>query len=136
MTNGSVVSANGPEPSARLVRIGYGAVLTIEVLLMLAAGSSKFTAPRHWLEAFTAFGYPPAMAYVVGVLEMIGALLLLVPRLTAWAATGLGVIMIGALFSVLTHPNDLGWHAPLIHLALLGVLAFGRWGRRWGAKMG
>jgi hypothetical protein len=46
-------------------------------------------------------------------------------------AIALAAIMLGALHAVLTHPNDLGAFGPVMHLVLLGIIGFARWGRRW-----
>jgi len=119
---------------SRLAAIGFGLVLGVEVLLMGLAGSAKFTNAELWTGIFEGFGYPPAMAYLVGAAEMIGVLLLLVPRLSSWTAMGLAVIMLGALQAVLTHPNDLGATTPIIHIALLALIGTVRWKRRWRAR--
>ena len=131
MDNTTAVPVVGPAGRGRAARIGLGVVLAAEVLMMGVAGSSKFTNAELWRGIFEGFGYPAGMAPVVGAAEMVLVLLLLVPRLSSWAAIGLGVIMVGALQAVLTHPNDLGPVAPAMHLALLAIIGWARWGVRW-----
>ncbi len=85
-----------------------------------------------WTTAFATFGYPPLMAYFVGGAEVLGVVLLLVPRFSSYAAIGLGVIMVGALHAMLTFPNELGWYAPVMHLGALTLIGTVRWKRRGG----
>ena len=50
-----------------------------------------------------------------GAGEMLGALLLVVPRLASYAAGGLIVIMVGALATVLVHDSSLGPVTPIVN---------------------
>jgi uncharacterized membrane protein YphA (DoxX/SURF4 family) len=118
-------------PRFTFPRVLLGGLLLVELLLMGLAGITKFTNPEVWAANFTSLGYPNALAPLIGALEVLGVVLLLVPRLTSYAALALGIIMLAALQAVLTHPNDLGATAPVIHLVLLVAIARMRWGRRW-----
>ena len=96
------------------------------------AGSSKFMPGNPWPQMFVAWGYPAWFATVIGVLELTGALGVLAPRLAPYAATGLFVIMIGALHTVLTNENQLGSTMVLIHMGLLAIIFVMRSGiLRW-----
>lgn len=95
-----------------------------EVLTMGAAGSSKFTNSALWQGHFSSWGYPVWGAGVVGVAELVGVVLLLVPRTAPFAAGGLIAIMIGALATVLVHHSDLGWFAPALHITLLSAIVW------------
>ena len=106
-------------------------LLGLEVLAMGSAGLSKFESVEGWLYWFHRFGYPPRMALAVGAIEFVGAGLLVLPRFASYAAIALGVVMLGALHAVLTHPTDLGWFAPVLHLAFLVPIGWIRWKRRW-----
>ena len=111
--------------------VAFGLVLVLEVLSMGKAGLSKFQDAAGWQYWFEQFGYPRPLAFVIGVVEMFGAALLLVPRLASYAALGLAVVMVGALQAVLTTDTDLGWFDPVLHLVMLGVIGGVRWPRRW-----
>lgn len=103
-------------------------ILTVlETLGMGLAGFAKFTGPV-WPGMFAEWGYPAGFAYIIGACEMAGAIGVLIPRLAAWAASGLMVIMLGALFTVLTRETQLGWGLVAIHLSLLSVILIVRTG--------
>ena len=109
----------------------FAVVLFLEVFTMSDAGLGKFQNLDGWLYWFARFGYPPQMSLVVGALELIGAGLLLIPRLAPYAAMMLAVIMFGALEAVLTNETDLGWFDPALHLAFLAIIGTVHWKRRW-----
>jgi uncharacterized membrane protein YphA (DoxX/SURF4 family) len=96
------------------------------------AGLTKFLQPQRWTGLFAGWGYPPAFSFLVGVAEIAGAVALLVPRLSPYAALLLGGVMAGALATLLLHPNGpLGWGmTPLFYLVLLLVIGVQRWPRR------
>jgi uncharacterized membrane protein YphA (DoxX/SURF4 family) len=95
----------------------------IGALTMGLAGASKFTSATMWHSHFAAWGYPVWSASLVGALEIISATLLLVPRAALYAACTLIVLMLGALFTVLTKPGELGWTAALIQLTIMTTIA-------------
>jgi uncharacterized membrane protein YphA (DoxX/SURF4 family) len=98
--------------------------------MMLLAGASKFTGMEFWTDSFVSWGYPAQFAFVIGAAEMVGALLLLVPRLAAYSALFLGAIMTGALVTVVVHQSALGVTAPILNMAALAIIVAGRWGSR------
>jgi uncharacterized membrane protein YphA (DoxX/SURF4 family) len=101
-------------------------------VLMAAAfitiGLGKFGAP-FWERSFARWGYPPGFHLVVGVIELVGGILVLVPRLTSYAGLMLGTVMVGA---ILTHAlaGDM-WARPVPHLVILMLLTWLRWPSRW-----
>ena len=106
-------------------------VLALEVSGMVVAGSAKFTAAAWWSARFTEWGYPDGLSYVIGVVEIVGALLLLVPAWSAYAACVLIVVMVTALITVLVHPGNPTADGPIVHLVLLAIILPVRWPRRW-----
>jgi uncharacterized membrane protein YphA (DoxX/SURF4 family) len=86
------------------------------------SGAAKFMGDT-WQVMFATWGYPVWFSYLVGVLEIGGALLLLVPRAAPFAAGGLIVIMIGALVTEIVK-NQLGVVMPILHITLLGTIIF------------
>ena len=99
-------------------------VTGLEVLLMGLAGATKFMNAEMWQEHFASWGYPVWLTSVVGVAELVGVVLLLIPRTALGAAGGLIVIMIGALGTVLVFQSELGWFGPTLHLVLLSVIVW------------
>jgi putative oxidoreductase len=112
-----------------LARLGTVLLWIFQVLLaalFVLAGTLKFTDPT-WARNFARWGYPDGFYMVIGVLEAIGGLSLLVPRLASYGATMLGVIMIGAALTHAVHGESARVTPPLVYLALLAVVAVARW---------
>lgn len=91
------------------------------------AGFSKLSVPVTWTANFAHMGYPGAMAYLIGTLELVGGVLLLSPALAPYAAAVLSGVMAGA---TVTHVvlGDVG-HAP-VPFALLVFFVIIGWARR------
>ena len=110
-------------PKKRLAVTVLVWLLTIwETLTMGLSGAAKFMGDT-WQLMFATWGYPVWSSYVVGVLEIGGALLLLVPRSAPFAAGGLIVIMIGALITEIVQ-SQLGVFMPILHITLLSAIIF------------
>ncbi len=108
--------------------------LTILVTLgMGMAGFVKFGAAggEMWAGMFEGWGYPNGFVYLIGALELGGALMLLIPRFASYAAGLLIVVMLGALATVVIHDDPLGVTGPIIFFVALTILLLARWGRRW-----
>lgn len=98
--------------------IGLWIVTILETLTMGLAGLSKFMPANPWPAMFVSWGYPAWFATVIGALEIAGAVGVLIPRIAHLAAAGLFIIMTGALYTVLTNENQLGWQMGVIHMGL------------------
>ncbi len=107
---------------ARAKTIGLWALTLLLVLMFFMVGLDKFTS-HGWMERFANWGYPDNFLYVIGVLEMLGAVGLLIPRLAGYAAGGLIVIMIGATITHLIH-GEANYTFTLILIVLLGILFY------------
>jgi putative oxidoreductase len=95
----------------------------IAVLLALAfsgAALAKLTAQPMMVAEFTLFGYPLRLMYVIGALELICAGLVLWPRFSTIGAGIISCIMIGALFSHLTH-GQAAYAPPVVLLLALAL---------------
>jgi uncharacterized membrane protein YphA (DoxX/SURF4 family) len=92
-------------------------------LVFLGAGTSKLTGNPVMVTMFDLIGAGQWLRYVVGSLEVAGAIGVLVPRLSTLAATGLALLMVGATVTNLTVLDA----APWSPLALLVVAGFVVW---------
>jgi uncharacterized membrane protein YphA (DoxX/SURF4 family) len=72
-----------------------GAVALAAVFLTFGAG--KFMDPAKWIDKFAAWGVPAWFVPLSGVLEVAGAVGLLVPVVRGLAGLGLTLFMIGAV---------------------------------------
>jgi putative oxidoreductase len=119
-----VVHASPIEPSGKAVRIAVWVIAIVAAVVFASAGLRKLDG--EMIGQFEEWGYAPSFAITIGVLELIGAVGLLIPRSSAQAALGLIVIMFGAIG---THVLDGDYAAallPTLMLALLGFVLFGR----------
>jgi putative oxidoreductase len=76
-------------------------ILVVTSLFFIMSGSQKLTGAEQMVDLFRNLGYPDWFRLAVGVVELAGAILLLIPRTILYAATALGVLMIGAVISEL-----------------------------------
>jgi len=66
-------------------------------LLFLFIGLSKFGRQSRWVLTFEQIGFGQWLRYVTGILQLVGALLVLVPRLFLLGIMLLASTMIGAM---------------------------------------
>jgi putative oxidoreductase len=94
--------------------------------MFLLSGSPKLLTPEKVKPMFVQYGYAPWFATFIGICEVLGAIGLLVPRVAAFAAAGLSVIMVGAFFTHATHHELSHAMIPLVLLALLITVGYAR----------
>ena len=102
-------------------------VAGLAALAFLGAGLPKLAGFQEFVNNFQRWGYPGWFVYLVGAVEVAGAILLLVPRTVTLASLLLGGDMLGALF---THVKAGEWPALAGPVVLLVLLAVAGWGRR------
>ena len=87
----------------------------------LAAGAAKLTGQPMMREEFGAFGYPLWFMCLTGLIEVVNAVLVAIPRTSRIGAGLLICVMAGAIFSHLAHgqPSMIG--APVVLLILAAV---------------
>jgi uncharacterized membrane protein YphA (DoxX/SURF4 family) len=115
--------------SVRRVRPGAVALSAVQALLaaqFVMASLPKLSGDAVMIELFDVVGVGQWLRFVVGALELAGAIGLLVPRLCGLAALGLSCLMVGA---TLTNVVVLG-ASPAIPLGYLLVAAVIVWFRR------
>ena len=101
-------------------------------LLFVVIGSMTIAGRKFFVEAFRAFGYPQWFRVLIGSLEVLGGLGLIIgiwmPWLAALASTGLALIMVGAVSSLLRTRAPLQKVAfPLLVGVLVVVVAVSYW---------
>ena len=119
-----VVNSGAPNLSGRHLRIAIWMAAIAASAVFATTGIAKLGGAM--IGRFEQWGYAPSFAMTIGVVEVLGAIGLLIPRCSACAALGLIVIMFGALG---THVIDGDWIAalaPTLMLALLGFVVYGR----------
>jgi putative oxidoreductase len=104
---------------SKVLNITIWGVQILTALAFLAAGGSKLASAPPMVEMFEKIGYGQWFRYLTGSLEVLGALLVLVPRTAAIGGWLLAVIMLGAIG---THLFIIGGNpVPPIVLLLLAL---------------
>jgi len=94
----------------------------ILALIFAVSGVAKLLSLPFEVEAFARWGYPPAFMYFTGVLEVAGAIGLLIPKLSALASLCLAALMLGAIGTHIIHGE---W--PMLAIAtVIALLAVWR----------
>ncbi len=120
-TSGQRRAAGG----GRALTIALWVLQIILALQFVMAGLAKLFGDQAMVEMFATIGIGQWFRYVVGTLEVVGAVGVLVPRVSGLAALGLVCLMAGA---VLTNLFILG-ASPLLPIGLLVIGALVAWGR-------
>ena len=102
--------------AARLKTIGFWALKLVLAALFLLAGCTKLAGAPAMIEVFEQVGFGQWFRYFTGLLEVVGALLLLWPATTALGALALLAVSIGAAVAQL-----LVLHEDVIHAIVLAV---------------
>ncbi|MFD4573766.1 DoxX family protein [Streptomyces sp. NPDC058417] len=125
----SVPAAGGSGMTAGRRR-ARAALLGLEILLALfyalASALPKLIANPSAAESFARMGWGDPGMHAIGVLELAGAIALLVPVLRSVAAAALGALMVGAFVVQLTAFDGENALTPLILLVPLALIAWAR----------
>jgi uncharacterized membrane protein YphA (DoxX/SURF4 family) len=78
----------------------------------------KLSSSPSWITRFRAWGYPDHFYLVVGLMELFGAVALVIPRLVKFGAYTLIVVMLGATATHLWHREIQAITGPVL-IALL-----------------
>lgn len=137
MTVSTMTADAAAAPAARPGRAANVALWVLQGLLaaffLAAAAAPKLFGEATAVAMFDEIGVGQWFRYVVGGLELMGAVGLVVPRTSRLAALGLGAVMAGAVVTSV-FVLDAGWLTitPAILLVLCGVVAWGRRPRTGG----
>ena len=117
-----------PAPTANRHRARTATGWALQALLAISfagAGAQKLAGTQSMVEQFERVGVGQWLRYVVGGLELAGAIGLLIPLLSGLAAVGVTALMAGASVTNLLvgHPP---W-VPLGFLVIAAVIARARW---------
>ena len=108
-------------------RVGSAVLRSLLTAVFLAAAGMKFAAVPFEVEGFARFGYPFWFMYVVGGLQLLGAMLLWTRGCVALGVALLAVLMVGAVGSHLLAGDPALMPLPaLVLLTLLAGVAYVR----------
>lgn len=111
--------------AASRARIVCAWILSVLLALMFfAAGLPKLLMVQAWVQKFMHWGYPAWSLPVIGLLEVAGSILLLIPKLARYGALLLAAVMVGAAYTHVTGSEGLQVLRPSICLVCLGLLVW------------
>ena len=121
---------NGAEgrPTRRSRTLG-GILWTLQIVsavMFVMAGASKLAGAPMMVQMFDTIGIGQWFRYATGTIEVVSAVLLLIPRMSAYAAAVLAATMGGAM---LTHLFIIGGN-PAVPVLLMATTATIAWLRR------
>ena len=94
--------------------------------MFLTAGGSKLAGAAPMAAMFAQIGIGQWLRYLTGTIEVISAVLLLIPSLAFFGAAALASTMVGAIF---THLFIIGGN-PAVPIVLLAITTAVAWARR------
>ena len=107
-------------------KIGLWVLTVLFAVAFLGAGGSKLAGAAPHPESFARWGFPLWFMYVTGAIEVVSAVLLLVPR-TATLGAGLAVgTMVGAVLTHLKAGEASHVGAPIVLLVLAVIIGVAR----------
>ncbi|MFI2639574.1 DoxX family protein [Streptomyces sp. NPDC018610] len=115
--------APAPSVALRALRVVQ---VALALFYGLASALPKLIAHPSAVESFDRMGWSSAGMYTIGVLELAGAVALLVPLLQSVAALALAALMVGAFVVQLTAFDGENAATPLVLLVPLVVIAWMR----------
>jgi putative oxidoreductase len=108
-------------------RVGGTVLRSLLTVVFLVAAGMKFAAVPFEVEGFARFGYPLWFMYVIGALQLLGAVLLWTRGCVALGAGLLAILMIGAVGSHLLAGDPILMPLPaFVLLILLSGVAYAR----------
>jgi putative oxidoreductase len=105
------------------------ALLLLRVMVALVFGSSGFSHLKAPRERAASIAMSVPFTVFLGAAELAGAIGLAVGVLTQWAALGLVVVMLGAIYKKIVEwktgfwgEKSMGWHYDVLFIAMLLVI--------------
>jgi uncharacterized membrane protein YphA (DoxX/SURF4 family) len=128
MTNSDLAASTTPlTQPGKVANIALWVVQILLALAFLGAASGKLLGKPDMVALYDVIGIGQWFRLVTGLLEVTGAILIVIPRTKFFGAMLLVLIMVGAvlthLFILHTAPT-----APAVLLLLAGIVAWGRRG--------
>jgi uncharacterized membrane protein len=117
------------ETRGRALNITLWVLQVLLAAFFAFAGINKlFIHQQEMVDNFAKFGLGVGFQYFVGAIELVGAIGLLIPRLSGLAAIWLAGIMVGAaLTHVFVLPPVYLAVGPVVLAIVFGLIAWGRW---------
>jgi uncharacterized membrane protein len=129
MTATTATVTTSTTPTTRTSRTANVGLWVLQVLLAVVYAFSaygKLSAEAQNVAGFQAMGLGNVGMYIIGSLELAGAIAMFIPVLTGLAATGFVALMIGAVIATLAVGGGVLAVIPAVVLVLATIVAWGR----------
>ncbi|MCY9785496.1 DoxX family protein [Nocardiopsis sp. EMB25] len=123
MTTIDTVKTNAP---GRAANVGLWVLQVLLAGAFLMAAYTKLAATPQAVEGFEQIGLGLWFMYAIGVVELAGAVALLVPALSGPAALGLAALLVGATVTQLLVDEPATALFPVAYLVPMALVAWGR----------
>src|SRR3954471_12153560 len=122
----TTVAATPRRTRSRAANVGLWTLQVVIAVIYAFSAFGKLTAEAQNVAGFQAMGLGNTGMYIIGSLELAGAIAMFIPRLTGLAATCFVALMIGAVTPTLAVGGGALALIPAPVLVLVAVLAWGR----------
>jgi uncharacterized membrane protein YphA (DoxX/SURF4 family) len=135
MKNETVQNNTEAAKTGKAMNIVLWILQILGAAMFLMAGGNKLAGNEQMVGMFEAIGVGQWFRYLTGAIEVLSAILLLIPRFSGIGALLLIPTMIGA---ILTHLFIVGGSpaVPIVLLVLMAIVAYGRRDRTLGLLSG
>ncbi|MGW5094747.1 DoxX family protein [Streptomyces nodosus] len=123
---GTTASVEGRVRGRRAEIALWSLQIVLALFYGIASALPKLIAHPSAVESFDTIGWGSAAMYLIGALELAGAVVLLVPVLSSVAAVALSALMVGAFIVQLTSFDGENAATPLILMVPLILIAWAR----------
>ncbi|MEU0658643.1 DoxX family protein [Streptomyces lavendulocolor] len=118
------VPASAPAAPSRRADTGVRALqIVLALFFAIPSAGPKLVGHSSAAASFDAIGLGDWFMYLVGALELAGAVALVVPALSGVAALALIGLMAGALVTQIAFLGGQFWYTPVVFAVLLAVVA-------------
>lgn len=122
---------SAPDEEASPAPTGFATATYLLAALYIVMGLPKLGSISTALHQFQQWGYSDAFMYGVGIVEFLGALALLIPKIRLVSAVGLSFIMAGAIYTHIAFDPAFYVALPTGSLALLVFVAHTSYRQEW-----
>jgi uncharacterized membrane protein YphA (DoxX/SURF4 family) len=119
------IAGRSTRPAMLRAVLGWVLSLLLAFVFVMAGGLKLLSRPAL-VQEFNQIGLGQWFRYLTGTLEVTGAICLLVPKISRWAALLLAAVMVGAIIAHLTVLHS----PPGLPIVLLVLAATTAWLRR------
>lgn len=107
----------------KVKKYGLLAIMGLTTFAFVAAGGMKLSGAEQMHASFAAMGLPIWFGYFIGACEVVGGIGIWVRKVSALAAAGLFVVMLGAVYFHVTNP-PIEAGVPAMVLGLFAAVIF------------